>query len=556
MDVNSTILQRPLPPAASPSEGAAPRSQEVKSPSSGQTKKSFASDLRTAQQREDKGRPQQSDEAESRRVTKSDTKIDQGKPVRDDAARTHEIEGRGLEAEGGRPEQNHTTESGDGESREGGAAQTTASAAPVEELRLLGQTAPVQSPSEPLTDLPQGTAEDELPASLQGNGVTEASAIPEVLSSATGESVTALAPTSQAPVVSQGGTESGTTQGQAASATQPMWDASGAPSGQPLETLAAPAIKTVDPETREQGGTPAQQSQNEKQTATVQPTAEGGKQASALSQELSRLDAAGPQPTRLVEPPVQQKQADAAAHPHRDLQAPLPSLDAGDEGRGGKPMALAPHGPQAGADSGQSSDLLWSNQDERQPASDETPWASHAPSASAQSDLQDDHTAQVMTAGSAASSQPRPVDSRPAPPAGSASSLSPSHDLEPFVPSMNRSVVFEIAEPDLGRINIRVAMVHELVHAYLSSDRSEVGQFLINGQDRLQAALQSNGLEMGQFRVDIDRQSAGRSFQQGPPQDQSGMWQQASNRDSRATGFFERHEAAGLSHAGRLNVVA
>ncbi|MDX2250677.1 MAG: flagellar hook-length control protein FliK [Nitrospira sp.] len=556
MDVNSTILQLPSPTAASPSEGAARRSQEVKSPSSGKTKKSFASALRTAQQREDMGRPQQSDEAESRRAAKSDTRSDQGKPVRDDAARSYEIEGRGLNAEGDRAVQNHTTDSGDGESQEGWPAQTTASAAPVEELRLLGQTAPVQSPSEPLTGVPQGTTEVELPASLQRDGVTEASAMPVVLSSVTGESVTALAPTNQAPVVSQGGTESGTKQGQAASATQPMQETPDAPSGQLLDPKAEPAIKAVDHETREQGGTPAQQSQNEKQAAPVQPTAEGGKQASAVSQELSRLDAAGPQLARLVEPPVQQKQTDAAAHPHRDLHAPLPSLHAGDEERGGKPMAIAPHGLQAGADSGPSSDLLWSNQDERQSASDETPWASQAPMAPSQSDLPDDHAAQVMTAGSAASSQPRPVDSRPAPPAGAAASLPPSHDIEPFVPMMNRSVVFEIAEPDLGRINIRVAMANELVHAYLSSDRSEVGQFLINGQDRLQTALQSNGLEMGQFRVDIDRQSAGRSFQQGPPQDQSGTWQQASNRDSRETGFFERHEAAGLSHAGRLNVVA
>jgi len=121
---------------------------------------------------------------------------------------------------------------------------------------------------------------------------------------------------------------------------------------------------------------------------------------------------------------------------------------------------------------------------------------------------------------------------------------------------MSRSVVFEIAEPDLGRIHIRVAMANELVHAYLSSDRSEVGQFLINGQDRLQSALQSNGLDMGQFRVDIDRQSAGRSFQQGPPQDQSRMWQQASNGAPREAGFFERDKAVGLAYAGRLNVVA
>jgi flagellar hook-length control protein FliK len=121
---------------------------------------------------------------------------------------------------------------------------------------------------------------------------------------------------------------------------------------------------------------------------------------------------------------------------------------------------------------------------------------------------------------------------------------------------MSRSVVFEIAEPDLGRINIRVAMASEVVHAYLSSDRSEVGQFLINGQDRLQSALQSNGLEMGQFRVDIDRQSAGRSFQQGPSQDHSRMWQQDSNGAPREAGVFERHHETSLAYAGRLNLVA
>jgi hypothetical protein len=99
-------------------------------------------------------------------------------------------------------------------------------------------------------------------------------------------------------------------------------------------------------------------------------------------------------------------------------------------------------------------------------------------------------------------------------------------------------------------------MTNELVHAHLSSDRSEIGQFLINGQDRLQSALQSNGLELGQFRVDIDRQSAGRSFQQGPPQDQSRMWQPAPNGAPRDTGFFERQDETRLSYAGRLNLVA
>jgi flagellar hook-length control protein FliK len=121
---------------------------------------------------------------------------------------------------------------------------------------------------------------------------------------------------------------------------------------------------------------------------------------------------------------------------------------------------------------------------------------------------------------------------------------------------MSRSVVFEVAGADLGRINIRVSMANELVHAHLLSDRSDVGQFLMNGQDRLQSSLQSNGLDLGQFRVDIDRQSAGRSFQQGSPQDESRMWQQTSNGAPREERFVERHEAGSLAYAGRLNVVA
>ncbi|MBH0192926.1 MAG: hypothetical protein HP492_14460, partial [Nitrospira sp.] len=235
-------------------------------------------------------------------MAKSETRIDQGKPVRDDAARSHEIEGHDVEAEEGRPVQNHTTESGDGERQEGWAAQVTASAAPVEALRLLGQTVPVQSPSEPLTNLPQGTIEEEVPASSQRNGVTEAAAMPVVLSSVTGESVTALATTSQAPVVSQAGTESETTQGQAASAAQPMWEASKAPSRQPLDPMAEQGGNAVDHKTGKQRGTPVQGHHHEDQATSGQPAADGGKQVSLVSQELSRLDAAGPQLARLVEP--------------------------------------------------------------------------------------------------------------------------------------------------------------------------------------------------------------------------------------------------------------
>lgn len=83
-----------------------------------------------------------------------------------------------------------------------------------------------------------------------------------------------------------------------------------------------------------------------------------------------------------------------------------------------------------------------------------------------------------------------------------------------------KSVVFDVIQADLGHVNVRVAMTNDVVHAYLSADRADIGQSLISGQDRLQSSLQASGLDMGQFRVDIDRQSTGRSFQQGFSQEQ------------------------------------
>jgi hypothetical protein len=122
----------------------------------------------------------------------------------------------------------------------------------------------------------------------------------------------------------------------------------------------------------------------------------------------------------------------------------------------------------------------------------------------------------------------------------------------------SRSVAFEVMQPDLGRINVRVAMAHDIVHTHISSDRADIGQLLVNGQDRLQAALQATGLDMGQFRVDIDRQSGGRAFQQSAYQDQDhgrGGNQPFSHQDG-------RHHSQAAQEGGRsrrlgmLNLVA
>lgn len=118
-----------------------------------------------------------------------------------------------------------------------------------------------------------------------------------------------------------------------------------------------------------------------------------------------------------------------------------------------------------------------------------------------------------------------------------------------------RSVVVNVNQPDLGHVNIRIAMTNDLVHTYFASDRLEIGQFFINGQDRLQAALQASGLDMGQFRVDIDRQSGGRSFHQSSSQEQGQPWNQGSHGMGWESNSDQQDHTRAVRH-GLLNVVA
>jgi hypothetical protein len=132
----------------------------------------------------------------------------------------------------------------------------------------------------------------------------------------------------------------------------------------------------------------------------------------------------------------------------------------------------------------------------------------------------------------------------------------PTAELTPHsIGSMIRSVVVDVVQPELGHVNVRVSMMNDSVHAHFSTDRAEVGQFLMNGQDRLHTSLQANGLDMGQFRVDIDRQSSGRSFQQGTFQEQGQAWNDGSHglgREQTSGRPDEGHRVL----QGRLNLVA
>lgn len=154
--------------------------------------------------------------------------------------------------------------------------------------------------------------------------------------------------------------------------------------------------------------------------------------------------------------------------------------------------------------------------------------------------------------------------SSPPPPAPSTHSVGQgtpvvqTHDhTEPFTHVMTRSVVLNVAQSDIGQVNIRVALTNDMVHTHLSTDRPEVGQFFINGQDRLQAAFQASGLDMGQFRVDIDRQSAGRSFYHGSSPEQGQTWNQgAQGHGTKWEQGPDRQEDQRASLYGLLNVVA
>lgn len=151
----------------------------------------------------------------------------------------------------------------------------------------------------------------------------------------------------------------------------------------------------------------------------------------------------------------------------------------------------------------------------------------------------------------------RPATHDAAPPLTPTQPLAaPRESTEASFPTLSRSVAFEVAGPELGRIHVRVAMTNDQVHTHLSSDRSEVGQFLMNGHDRLQAALQSAGLDLGQFRVDIDRQSAGRSFQQGQSHEQQSRgWQQQETGSGTHHGS-DKHDGRRTPSRGMLNLVA
>jgi hypothetical protein len=216
---------------------------------------------------------------------------------------------------------------------------------------------------------------------------------------------------------------------------------------------------------------------------------------------------------------IQDRDGDKPVGPTPDKQASLvvPSYGSQEES-GTRTPVLTPHGQPSVLDKAEQFGQSGQDRHDRQQGNSETKLFQGTGV-----DLQAVHgrTAEQYAAVAQGQTTSAPTPSTPnqfVPP------VQPAHHVtesaQQPIASLLRSVVVDVAQPDLGHVNIRVAMMNESVHAHFSTDRAEVGQFLINGQDRLQTTLQASGLDMGQFRVDIDRQNGGRSFQQGLFQEQ------------------------------------
>lgn len=213
---------------------------------------------------------------------------------------------------------------------------------------------------------------------------------------------------------------------------------------------------------------------------------------------------------------------------------------------------------QGSADQERESGTNWNGQDHRErPSSDQA--MAHAaplePSAPATPpvSLIPAHTPD-QRAFPPASSAKLPVEAQPGVTVPAAS-VQPTDWMPGNVTSQTKSMVLELSQEDLGRVNIRVAVNQDVVHTHFMSDRSDMGQYLQSGQEKLQSALQMSGLDLGRFQVDIDRQSAGRSFQDQTSQGQQNGRMPQQDAQGQHHENEESHQRA-IPRRGMLNLVA
>ncbi len=145
-------------------------------------------------------------------------------------------------------------------------------------------------------------------------------------------------------------------------------------------------------------------------------------------------------------------------------------------------------------------------------------------------------------------------------PAGRNSTLpTPSQPTAPPVPraqlsseapatSPAPSVQFDLPNTDFGHLRVRVVLSDQTVHTHMVTDRADLGRLLVDRQDYLGAQLSTAGLDLGQLRVQVDRQG---HFHQGyeSPHRQDGRFHQAAGeqpQDRHAPASGQSRERAGV----------
>lgn len=305
------------------------------------------------------------------------------------------------------------------------------------------------------------------------------------------------------------------------------------------------------------------QSGQEKQADSPKPAAQSNDstQINAKTEPVIQPASQPPQTTELLDTgkaiAAQQiqrsddKQPVAAEHPVQAREIPQPK-----EEPAPKPMAAISTGSQELTNQDRNNDRESSGQDHRDRSTPEQLPMHAARTESAAQAVPSNSSLLVngmdQRVFSSAPSAKLPAEAQPAvttPP------VQPTDWMPGTSANQTKSMVLELSQADLGRVNIRVAVNQDVVHTHFSSDRSDMGQYLQSGQERLQSALQTSGLDLGRFQVDIDRQSAGRSFQQPASQGQSNG--RSPHEDSHNQGQgreeFTREPA---SRRGKLNLVA
>jgi flagellar hook-length control protein FliK len=120
----------------------------------------------------------------------------------------------------------------------------------------------------------------------------------------------------------------------------------------------------------------------------------------------------------------------------------------------------------------------------------------------------------------------------------------PAHPVVPPAdetasPPASRSVSLEVQPPELGRVQLRVTVAEQTVHAHVTTEQVEVKNFLVANQARLETGLQAHGMDIGSFQVDVD--AHGRQLDTG--------WGTGSGREGQALPRGEQGAGSGSDSA-------